>query len=102
MSGASRSLGFQGPLAVLSMLVVLTAITACRKRTTPAPAPSAQPKPLCVEGRSIDPPRAETREATEAAKDANHARAAQLLDKLLPRYPESAALRVWRGDAALF
>jgi tetratricopeptide (TPR) repeat protein len=51
---------------------------------------------------SADPGQADYRPAISAFKDQKYREAQQLLDALLEKHPNSATLRVWRGDAALF
>ena len=58
--------------------------------------------PACPGGQSADPKHADFRPAVSAFKDGKYKQAQELLDALLKSHPNSATLRVWRGDAALF
>jgi predicted Zn-dependent protease len=83
------------------------AAPACKQKNQPAPTPAVSATassgaPGCVSGQSVDPNQAEFRPAIDAFKDANYAKAEQLLDALIKSYPKSATVLVWRGDAALF
>jgi tetratricopeptide (TPR) repeat protein len=51
---------------------------------------------------SEDPGQGEFRPATTAFKEKDYDTAQSLLDKMMDKYPNSATVRVWRGDAALF
>ena len=90
---------------VVGLALTLAALLACKKKTPPPPAPSpasSAPAARCASGRSIDPPHAELNEAVAVMKAKEYAKAQQLLDALVKKYPDSATVRVWRGDAALF
>lgn len=90
----------------VSALCLLVALAGCRQKK-PEPDGSAADAgkvlgPPCPGGRSVDPNQAEFRPAVSAFKDGKYKQAQAQLDALLGRYPNSATLRVWRGDAALF
>ncbi len=89
-------------------VVVLCALLACKKKDPPPPAPVATATStvvtpgVCPGGQSIDPGQPEFRPAVTAFKDKDYKTAKRLLDYLMKQYPNSATVRVWRGDAALF
>jgi predicted Zn-dependent protease len=79
----------------------------CKDKSPPAPVPVASASatsalPGCAGGQSADPSQAEFRPAIDAFKDASYAKAQELLGTLIAKYPKSATVLVWRGDAALF
>lgn len=88
---------------------ILVALLACKSnKPDPAPGPAPTPTPaaltpgVCPDGKSMDPGQAEFRPAVTAFKDKDYATAQRLLDTLAKQHPNSATVRVWRGDAALF
>lgn len=88
--------------------MLLGALLACKKNDPPppAPAPSATSTTVtpgvCPGGASMDPNQPEFRPAVTAFQDKEYKTAKKLLDYLMKQYPNSATVRVWRGDAALF
>lgn len=90
--------------------LVLAALLACKSNSdkpppAPAPAPSAATAVtpgVCPGGTSMDPGQGEFRPAVTAFKDKDYKTAQRLLEHLMKQYPNSATVRVWRGDAALF
>jgi tetratricopeptide (TPR) repeat protein len=89
----------------VALALTLGALLACKKKGPPPPAPSpasSAPVARCASGRSVDPPHAELNEAVAVMKAKEYAKAQELLDGLIKKYPDSATVRVWRGDAALF
>jgi tetratricopeptide (TPR) repeat protein len=91
------------------LLLVLVALLACKKSSsdsTPTPtqptATAATVPGVCPKGTSMDPGQGEFRPAVTAFKDKDYKTAQRLLEHLMKQYPNSATLRVWRGDAALF
>jgi predicted Zn-dependent protease len=73
----------------------------CDRDPEPAPpAAASSAKPLCANG-PLDAPRAESQPAERLLRDQQYAEARKAFDVLLARYPESANLLVWRGDADL-
>ncbi|HMR79764.1 MAG TPA: tetratricopeptide repeat protein [Polyangiaceae bacterium] len=93
---------------VPAALAVFIALLACKKSSDelPPPPPPATAAPVstgpCPTGKSTDPGQGEFRPAVTAFKDKDYATAQTLLDNLMTKYPNSATVRVWRGDAALF
>ncbi|MEZ4223914.1 MAG: hypothetical protein R3B13_23390 [Polyangiaceae bacterium] len=93
---------------LVAPFAVLIALLACKKSSDelPPPPPPAAPTPVstgpCPMGKSIDPGQGEFRPAVTAFKDKDYATAQTLLDNMMKKYPNSATVRVWRGDAALF
>ena len=87
-----------GLLAVLGLIG-----PGCRKAK---PKPPLPPVPsishtACDAGETHDPPHVEARPAIQALRRKDYAAAQRLFEGLLDKYPESASLRVWRGDALL-
>jgi predicted Zn-dependent protease len=90
-----------------ALCVVALALLACKKKSettkpVPAPAPAPVSTGPCPTGKSMDPGQGEFRPAVTAFKDKKYETAQLLLDNLMKKYPNSATVRVWRGDAALF
>lgn len=85
----------------MTVFVAVLAAPACDRKADPAPAPkpSAAPPP-CSHG-AVDPPRAEAQPAERLLRDQQYAEARRAFDALIVRYPDSANLLVWRGDADL-
>ena len=87
--------------AVLLVLAVLA--PGCRRkppserRTAPTAVTS-----VCADGKEVDPPRHEIRPAIDAFHAQSYEDAQRRLDALIEKYPHSAKVRVWRGDATLF
>jgi len=71
------------------------------KPKPPVPVVLAAAHALCDGGESRDPPHQEARPAIQALRAKDYDTAQRLLTELLTKYPESASLRVWRGDALL-
>ena len=71
------------------------------KPKPPLPVASASAHVLCEGGESKDPPHHEARPAIQALRAKDYDTASRLFSELLAKYPESASLRVWRGDALL-
>lgn len=90
----------------IAAVLLLVALSGCREKKPDAPAAASNDAgkagPPCPTGRSADPNQADFRPAVSAFKDGKYKQAQALLDALLVRHPNSATLRVWRGDAALF
>lgn len=89
--------------------LVLAALLACKSKkeevsVTPPPSSTAtETTPgVCPGGKSMDPGQGEFRPAVTAFKEKQYQTAQTLLDNLAKQYPNSATVRVWRGDAALF
>ncbi|HEX3776347.1 MAG TPA: hypothetical protein VHV51_17865 [Polyangiaceae bacterium] len=76
---------------------------ACGKpKPKPLPPPAASvAHTACDGGETRDPPHQEARPAIQALRNKDYASAEKLFETLLAKYPESASLRVWRGDALL-
>lgn len=92
---------------VAALLVLVLALLACKSKSDPAPAPSPPPAAPtasgpCPTGASVDPGQGEFRPAVTAFQEKQYATAQLLLDNMMTKYPNSATVRVWRGDAALF
>lgn len=92
-----------------ALALLLAALLACKSKSdNPAPAPVAAPTAttvtpgVCPGGTSMDPGQGEFRPAVTAFKDKDYKTAQRLLEHLMKQYPNSATVRVWRGDAALF
>ncbi len=91
-------------------LVLLALLLACKSKSdgtpTATPPVASSPPPLvpgsCPGGASMDPGQGEFRPAVTAFKDKDYKTAQRLLEHLMKQYPNSATVRVWRGDAALF
>ncbi len=91
--------------AALVLLVAVPALVACKEDPPPPPAkpaPSAAPSGPCADGKSEDPTTSQFKPAQNAFHEKEYARAKELLTALAKRYPNSASVRVWQGDAALF
>ncbi|MCA9633698.1 MAG: hypothetical protein KC766_38870 [Myxococcales bacterium] len=91
--------------STLALTLVACLLTACEKDPPPAPAkpaPSDAPSGPCANGKSDDPPNSEFKPAQNAFHEKEYSRSKQLLADLAKRYPSSASVRVWQGDAALF
>jgi tetratricopeptide (TPR) repeat protein len=87
-----------------AVLLVFAALApGCRRRPPPErrTAPAAVTS-ACAEGNQVDPPRQEIRPAIDAFHAQNYEDAQRRLDALIVKYPNSAKVRVWRGDATLF
>ncbi|HEY4106900.1 MAG TPA: tetratricopeptide repeat protein [Polyangiaceae bacterium] len=76
---------------------------ACGKpKSKPLPPPVASvAHTACEGGETRDPPHQEARPAIQALRNKDYAGAEKLFAALLSKYPESASLSVWRGDALL-
>lgn len=95
--------------SALALCLVLGALLACKDKSNNAPPPSPPPTAStalatgpCSAGVSEDPAQGEFRPAQTAFKDKEYKTAIKLLDTMMTKYPNSATVRVWRGDAALF
>jgi len=88
----------QGPPGALIAALLLGGCDRDSEPAPPAPA-SAAPRP-CAAG-AVEPPRAESKPAERLLRDQRYAEARQAFDALIAKYPESADLLVWRGDADL-
>lgn len=94
--------------SLAALLSVLAALLACKKEDKPAPvvtaSVSAPPAAagLCPSGKSEDPKFGEFKPAQTAFKERDYETAASLLKNMASKYPKSASIRVWQGDAALF
>jgi tetratricopeptide (TPR) repeat protein len=93
------------------LVLLVAALLACKggdksappATTGPAPTASAPVTPgVCPTGASMDPGEGEFRPAVTAFKEKDYKTAQRLLDHLAKQYPNSATVRVWRGDSALF
>ena len=91
--------------------LLLAVLLACKggEKAAPAdptPAPQSSSAAVvpgsCPGGASMDPGQGEFRPAVTAFKDKDYKTAQKLLETLIKQYPNSATVRVWRGDAALF
>ena len=92
-----------------ALVLIVVALLACKSKSensTPPPPVSTAPVALtpgvCPKGASMDPGQGEFRPAVTAFKDKDYKTAQRLLDHLSKQYPNSATVRVWRGDSALF
>jgi tetratricopeptide (TPR) repeat protein len=91
-----------------ALSLVLGALLACKEKNNappPTPVPTASPSAAtgpCAAGTSEDPAQGEFRPAQSAFNDKDYKTAIKLLDTMMTKYPNSATVRVWRGDAALF
>lgn len=92
-----------------ALALLLGALLACKSKSDSTPtAPPATPTAttvtpgVCPGGQSMDPGQGEFRPAVTAFKDKDYKTAQRLLEHLMKQYPNSATVRVWRGDAALF
>lgn len=92
--------------AAVALIVVVGALLACKSKNEdappPAPPPTATATGPCPTGMSADPGQGEFRPAVTAFKEKDYETAQKLLDTMMTKYPNSATVRVWRGDAALF
>jgi predicted Zn-dependent protease len=75
----------------------------CGKTKPKPPLPPVLPSAHtpCDGGESRDPPHHEGRPAIQALRNNDYDTAQRLFEALFSKYPESASLRVWRGDALL-
>lgn len=94
---------------VAAVAALLAALLACKSKSEPTPppppastAPVATTPGVCPGGASMDPGQGEFRPAVTAFKDKDYKTAQRLLEHLMKQYPNSATVRVWRGDASLF
>jgi len=71
-----------------------------KPKPPPAPLSGATHSP-CDSGESRDPPHQQARPAIQALRGKDYDTAVRLFGELLAKYPESASLRVWLGDACL-
>lgn len=92
-----------------ALALILAALLACKSKSDPPPPPPATAPTatavtpgVCPGGASMDPGQGEFRPAVTAFKDKDYKTAQRLLDHLSKQYPNSATVRVWRGDSALF
>jgi len=99
----------KAPTEWVALGLVLAALLACKSKkeeATVAVPPTATATAVapgqCPTGRSMDPGQGEFRPAVTAFKDKDYKTAQRLLEHLMKQYPNSATVRVWRGDAALF
>ena len=88
------------------LLILVVALLACKKKKTIATTTATATPPVatgpCADGRSADPKKGEFRPAVTAFKEKDYKTAQMLLDRMSTKYPNSATVRVWRGDASLF
>jgi tetratricopeptide (TPR) repeat protein len=95
-----------GAVLAASSRIVLLALclvaSGCEKGREEPPPPPPPPAPLCPDGRSLDPPRAEMRVAVHHFRQQAYGDARVELDRLAQAYPASASVRVWRGDSVLY
>jgi tetratricopeptide (TPR) repeat protein len=94
---------------VLLATLVTSLQAGCRPVTTddsgtsaPLTSASAAPAALCVGGQSEDPPMRDLDRALVAFEAKRYREAQALLDGLAQRFPRSATVRVWRGEATLY
>jgi hypothetical protein len=99
MSGFGRTADWLVGLIGVCCLVAAS----CRKdKPKPPPPPAASVAAVpCADGETRDPPHGEARPAIQALRSKDYDTARTLFEGLLIRYPESASLRVWLGDARL-
>ncbi|MCC6217690.1 MAG: hypothetical protein IT376_22720 [Polyangiaceae bacterium] len=93
------------PLGVATALVA--ALLACKKEAPPAPDPPPPPPAAsaatrCGPGIDVDPGAGEFKPAVTAFKDKDYATTRRLLATMADKYPKSAKVRVWAGDAHLY
>lgn len=94
--------------ATFAALVIGVALLACKREddqptpvaTIPPPAPTVSGP--CPTGKSEDPNIGEFKPAVTAFKEKNYGTARLLLENMAKKYPNSATVRVWQGDAELF
>jgi hypothetical protein len=65
-------------------------------------APSASAAPPTCDGRSLDPTKSEFKSAIRQLRQQQYATARVKLKALAVRYPLSATVKVWQGDAVLY
>ena len=99
MKGAGSAIGWL--VGLLAFCAVGSAGCGKSKPKPPLPVASAAPHVPCDGGESRDPPHQEARPAIQALRAKDFDTAQRLFAELLAKYPESASLRVWRGDALL-
>lgn len=85
----------------------LAALLACKKEAPqpvpePAPPPPASAATRCGPGVDVDPGAGEFKPAVTAFKDRDYATTRRLLTTMADKYPRSAKVRVWAGDAHLY
>lgn len=88
-------------------LIVVATLASCKdKEAAPAvatgSASSTTPTRGCPDGSSEDPPKFEFRAAISSLRDKRYGEAQKLLRNLGEKYPKSATVRVWLGDAVLY
>lgn len=84
---------------------VLGALLACKEEApppAPAPVPIATATGPCARGVSEDPTVGEFKPAQLAFNEKRYPDAKTALVGLATKYPHSASVRVWQGDAALY
>ncbi|HTA91708.1 MAG TPA: hypothetical protein VK745_19125 [Polyangiaceae bacterium] len=88
---------------LVGLLGVLCLGSGCGKAKPKPPLPpvASASQTACDGGETHDPPHQEMRQAMQALRGKDFAAAERLFAELLPKYPESASLRVWHGDALL-
>jgi tetratricopeptide (TPR) repeat protein len=98
--------GQTGRTSPIGLALLIAALLACKDKPGDAPAPPPPPAPTatgpCPTGMSADPSQGELRPATTAFKEKDYDTAKKLLDTMITKYPNSATVQVWRGDASLF
>jgi predicted Zn-dependent protease len=85
----------------LGIVLVALALWACERDSKPSPAGSGSAsRPVCVAG-PVEPQRAEAQPAERLLREQRYAESRAAFEALIQKYPESANLLVWRGDADL-
>jgi tetratricopeptide (TPR) repeat protein len=97
----SVSAMFRARLARRIALVLALLGSGCDRDAEPGTTGAAPaPPPRCANG-AVEPMRADTQPAERLLRDQHYPEARKAFDELIAKYPESANLLVWRGDADL-
>lgn len=101
------SLKLSRAVTTAAWLIVVATLASCKDKEAPPTVASGLPSSSvaargCPDGSSEDPPKAEFRAAISALRDKRYAEAQKLLRNLGEKYPRSATVRVWLGDAVLY
>lgn len=100
-SAGSRQSFYTRTARPVTVALVLALAIGCEREPPPQKAAPPVSSAIC-EGQKEDPAKSELRPAIDAFKAQDYATAQRLLDALMKKYPHSATVRVWRGDATLF
>jgi predicted Zn-dependent protease len=88
-------------VGLLGLICALGSGCSKAKPKPPLPPVASASHIACDGGETRDPPHQEARPAMQALRAKDFDTAEHLFDGLLGKYPESASLRVWHGDALL-